>query len=64
MRFAKNFPIRILPEHFEALLLLAQKRQTNASQLARQAIAEFVARHNAELSVDSNDKLNWGGYDK
>jgi predicted transcriptional regulator len=56
-RFTKNFPIRIVPEHFKALLVLAQRRQTSASQLARQAIAEFVDKHDAELPVDSDCKV-------
>jgi predicted transcriptional regulator len=43
------------------LLALAQRRQTSASQLARQAIAEFVARHDAELSVDSDCKVSSEG---
>jgi len=56
-RFTKSLPIKVLPEHFEALFLLAQKRQTNTSQLARQAIAEFIAKHQAELSADSDCKV-------
>lgn len=52
-RFTKSFPIRILPEQHDTLQTLAQTRQTSASQLARQAIAEFVAKN---VSVNSDYK--------
>jgi hypothetical protein len=54
-RFTKSLCIKIVPEHFEVLLLLAQKRHTSVSQLARQVLAEFVNTHN-DLSADSDCK--------
>lgn len=55
-RFTKSLSIKILPEHFDALLALAQKRQTSVSQLARQVLAETIAKQDTELLVDSDCK--------
>jgi predicted transcriptional regulator len=38
-------PTKIDLDHHQALEKLADKLQTSASQLTRQAIAEFLAKH-------------------
>lgn len=53
-RYAGSLPpTKINPDHHQALQKLADKLQTSASQLTRQAIAEFLAKHGFNPSSTS-----------
>lgn len=53
-RYASTLPpTKIDLNHHEALEKLADKLQTSASQLTRQAIAELLAKHGVNLSNNS-----------